>query len=158
MRKYYKLILILLILLATFGLGYYLGDKPSSVFPIVKSSTTTTVKTGLNAKYLWDIVQEWRTTNSYNPYTEDQELCKYADERVLELNQVFEHNNPKLKLFGDTHSYEKVSENIINSYGEKESLEWWLNSPSHFEALKEPYTNSCIRCSHWDCIQVFAKY
>lgn len=126
-----------------------------------------------DADKLFTLVQSWRTENGYKPYTLDKMLCGYAYIRSIEISKSFNHDlfNPFNYNPNFIQEYGGMIENIIKilddtrgtyllekSGKEATMLDWWLNSPPHFETLKADYTNSCIACYKDNCVQIFANF
>lgn len=128
-------------------------------FPPIKGNSTIPVPTpiqNLDSDKLFQLVNEWRTQNGYQPYIVDERLCKIASDRADDLINDFSHQD----LYDKYSNYPYVmQENIVHSEtSESVALKWWLNSPSHLAGLQKPYVYSCIRCYKNDCSQIFSSF
>jgi len=129
-------------------------------FPPIKGSSTIPVPTliqNLDSDKLFQLVNEWRTQNGYQPYMVDERLCKIASDRADDGND----NHKGFRVKYSNYPY-VISENDV--YGntpyanENNAMLSWLNSPKHLENLEKPYIYSCIRCYKNDCSQIFSSF
>lgn len=156
-------ILIGLIIIACLGISAYSLNvilKPPAHQVSIKEAPATAVASpskgpNVNADKLFEIIQEWRTSENLQPYVKDERLCKIAEDRVLNDKFLDDHEG----LFRKYSNYPYViSENLNYAISEKAMLDGWLNSPEHAQALRKPYTHSCIYCYNGYCSQIFSSF
>ena len=81
LMKRVVIILILLVLSGFSGYRVLSFSKPvSSVMPTI----TPTPTIGIDSEKLWIEINNWREKNNLNPYEKSNELCKIANDRVLD--------------------------------------------------------------------------
>lgn len=118
----------------------------------VSSATIYTTSQGV-----WNVVNNWRTSSGRLTYTESQILCDIADNRVKQVQDVFNHKQFLEDLKKSNYPY-IVSENLSEGYRTPEdTLSAWLNSPPHRWALEQNYKFSCVRCENDYCVQIFSN-
>lgn len=106
---------------------------------------------------LWSLIQDWRIASERPPYTVDSKLCDYADSRVKEIQNDFDHQ--KFVDMEKSDNFTTLSENASkNTNTEKQTLDAWLASHTHRSALEDQYTHSCLRCESNYCVQIFGRY
>lgn len=109
---------------------------------------------------LLTLVQEWKFNNSGYRYKTNYYLCGLAEERAKEATFDWDHQGFTDKIeqiYRETH-FESIGENLSrDGVDEFNTLDNWLNSPSHKATLVDNYTYTCIRCVANVCAQEFAK-
>ena len=149
MKKIFVFITLLLLIV---GIYLFIPNKQSSPG---KNPAIDNVE--LDSYKLWQLIQDWRVKNNYQPYISDQQLCKLASIRLDELKTDFSHKGfySHLKDF----SYQTIGENLANDQSsEQEVLDGWIASKEHLENLERDYTHSCIQTRGKYSIQMFASY
>lgn len=112
---------------------------------------------------IWDVVQNWRTSQGLSAHAKDSRMCRLAELRLPEIKVNWSHdqfmnNAHYAEICPGNNCFSAMSENLSNGYySEQENLNGWLNSPLHKEALQKNYTYSCIKCSDGYCVQEFAS-
>ena len=150
-----KLILVLSLILLIIFLeksGYIASTAPIQTSPVFP---TLVPKSELDSDKLWLLIQNWRMSQNLQTYIKDQNLCDIAKIRLQEIEIDFSHNG----FLNMNLPFKEGAENLIVGYtSEEESLLMWLNSPSHLEDLKYPYTYSCVATNDYYAVQVFANF
>ena len=153
-----KLVLLsLLLMLLSFPLGFAYAELTKTKVvaqpgPTYRPIIIPTPK-DIDEQELWDLIQEWRKSSGLTEYIENPELCRVSSIRVLQIQDVFDHNTLVLKSLPYS-----VAENLIRDQAPAEiSLQAWLNSPSHRENLEGDYKYSCLRCDKSYCVQIFSN-
>lgn len=131
----------------------------------IQSKTQTINKnpfvTQLNAEKLMSIVNDWRQSQGLQPFSNNDNLCTLADQRVNEIQNDNSHNGFIERVNNQTFgfSYEKLGENLEQGYpNEQEALNHWLSSPEHLKNLKDNFQYSCIKCLNDKCVQEFGNF
>ncbi len=119
----------------------------------------------LNSDTLWSLVQDWRVKNNLKSYIKDQRLCEIAKIRVHDVESDWSHVK-----FNDI-EYRTIyfqplaptainmGENLARNYAsESETLNNWLNSPSHLKNLQASFSHSCIVTDGSYATQIFANF
>lgn len=150
--------LVGLFLLLTFGLlayGFVSAEKPvQSVVAI--SPTPTPVQ--LSSDKLFQIVNDWRLKNGYQPLKMSKTLCSIAQSRVPEIQKDYAHDG-FYKYAKNLPPGSYISENLSTGYADENStLIAWLSSESHHKALETAYTHSCIATEGSYAVQIFGYY
>jgi uncharacterized protein YkwD len=136
---------MLLLLFAFIGFGFRVSEPKAQ--PVITDRP-------LDAEKLWTLIENWRVSQNLSSYKKNSRLCDVATIRV---------NDPPLdnhKLFLERYqSYpSKIAENLADyAQSEQETLNGWLNSPSHFENLKYQYKYSCIAIKNSYAVQIFSS-
>ena len=150
--------LLKFLIITVFGLGifayvmtvYISGQHSAPVF-----LTPIPTPTNLNADELFQLVNDWRTQNGYQPYIQDERLCKIALDRVNDPQPDF-HRGFLAKYSNYPYVIqENTAENFQN---ETATLNGWLGSPPHLATLKKPYKDSCIKCYQLVCDEIFSSF
>jgi len=154
MRK----LIVFLTLLTIFVYALLSQDKLHLTFgnqiePIV---TPTIVK--LNTAKLFTLINQWRLSQGYKPYIQDERLCRIAIDRS---DDEFEHETFMKKYDNANYPY-VMQENLSlvrfwTDVTEEKVLKGWLNSPPHRTTLEKPYTHSCVACDK-QCVQIFSIF
>lgn len=101
---------------------------------------------GKSKEQVWKDIQEWRIQNGLRPYSERDDVCRFANERLKAVTLNFSHDG-----FIEKANLEfpkaNVSENLmfvglINR--NKDPLQSWLNSPSHRKNLEKDEPYGCL--------------
>jgi hypothetical protein len=112
----------------------------------------------LSQEKLWSLIQNWRRENNLKPYIKDENLCKFAEGRLLEVADDWSHEGYREKARTMLNGYSMTAENLVKDFNsEYSALNAWLNSPSHLGSLKREYTYSCVRCNNNICVQIFGN-
>lgn len=176
--KYVWLALIaILIWLSAYLVFTEIRNKPNNFVSSFLNSTTPTstptpagffqikepVKTIISANKLFQLVNEWRVQNGYQPYIKSDFAENIAKTRLSEVKVEWSHDK-FLKHHNDGDYCQKcwLGENLVKGYPtEQESLDNWLNSPSHRANLERNYTHSAIVCDNTVenyCVHIFSYY
>ncbi len=121
---------------------------------------------------LWQKINYWRTQQNLKPYFADEDLCKFAKERLIDIDlSQLSHANfwPEAKKFFPESNFVSLAENLssfkLMQAGQFNSkiitdkiLESWLQSEKHAKNLTANFTHSCLICENQACIQIFASY
>lgn len=153
MRYKIKIIVVLLFLALVAGFLYY----SITLFSVPKSETTYNVAqpvvSGLDSEKLWDIIQRWRVKNNLKAYIKNENICKIASKRAVELKTDYSHDKFQQIEYPST-----LSENAnYNSQSEQSTLTSWLSSPPHRKALESNYTYSCVATNGIYAVQIFSN-
>ncbi len=120
---------------------------------------TETSKT-LSEQVLWNTVNNWRSSQGLATYAKSEILCDFATQRLGEIKTEYSHAGMSrhLEEWFRQSGYAELSENLsFVSRDENETLQGWLNSPSHRAALMSNYKYSCIKADGFSAVQLFAK-
>lgn len=136
---------------------------------VIAAQATSTVVSSYDASNaseteVWAQVQSYKARTS-KPYIYDQTACEYANSRLEDIKESFNHNKFRItsKDFMDAHSLRGIGENLYERprlmFIRYAALEEWLKSPSHKTNLDDPdFTHSCIKCDSFGCVQIFTSY
>ena len=152
---------------------FIFSDKPSKPTPLtikqeiiqqVQASVAplpTEIPFEADEHKIWLSIQSWRAVQQKRQYDESALLCKYAYQRLNEVQTDWSHDgffpvsHEIKRQTGFTNTGENLAHNIYTNDG---YLQQWLDSPSHKKNLDENFTESCLRCSGTYCVQLFGKY
>lgn len=117
----------------------------------------------ISSDKLFQLVNKWRVQNGYQAYKKSEFAESIATERLLESKQVWTHEKfiedaEANKYCTDCYLGENLSRNILS---ESETLDAWLNSPSHKANLERSYTHSAIVCDNTVenyCVHIFSFF
>lgn len=143
--------ILMLIFIVFYSLFVVIPDfkiRNSEPIPVPTSAS-------LSSKKLWSLIQDWRSSEKLQPYTEDQRLCKIAEDRVLNDFQLDNHEGLYKKYSNLPYV---IQENLGLEPSEEKQLAGWLKSPSHAATLRMPYTHSCVYCNDNYCSQIFSNF
>ena len=157
---------LIIVVLAIFSLLYLrttavqqraMAPKPTPV-PVVREEKPLEP---LDDNVLWGLIQDWRVRNGYKAYVRDSRLCVIAEKRVKEIQEDYSHT----KFDNTDYSYlpkGEITENIsLWIAGEENTLNGWLDSPSHRATLEKSYRSSCVATGGvygQSAVQVFASF
>mgnify|MGYP000845486555 FL=1 len=161
--------LLLLLLIGLFGLFCFVAGTSYQIRAtrrIVKR--VEVIKPApFDQAILWSLIQSYRVDNNLTPFIKDQNLCAYANERLPEVAEKFNHTGfertaqSKVATLG----LSRVVENLVGLYPytgnsiEVAAFYAWLNSPPHKKTIDDPAnTHSCLRCDTINCVQLFGAY
>lgn len=161
--------LLLLLLIGLFGLFCFVAGTSYQIKatkPIVKR--VEVIKPApFDQKILWSLIQSYRIDNNLAPYIKDQNLCSYANERLPEVAEKFNHTGFERTSQARVNTFKLavMAENLVGLYPytgnsiEVAAFYAWLNSPPHKKTLDNPtYTHSCLRCDIENCVHLFGAY
>lgn len=146
-------VILILLALNVFFISVILNSARIEVATVIPTSTPTAEFKIIDSEKLFEIIQNWRTSEGLPKYEKNEQLCSIASDRA---------DDPEL----DNHKglYEKystlpfvVQENLAIGSDEKLVLTGWLQSPSHAETLRKPYAYSCVICKNNYCSQIFSN-
>lgn len=110
----------------------------------------------LSSEKLWEIIQNWRTSQNLPKYVKDIRLCTIATSRLPEIPQ---ENVPHERFLERFHSSPyKIGENVTGAISESDALNKWLASPPHRKALESSWKYSCTKCEKDYCVQIFSNF
>jgi uncharacterized protein YkwD len=161
MFKYFRFIVIL-------ALGFLLGSLTNEIYrdnvygnQTIKNSQLPTVSpSNLNADKLFELTNNWRVQQGYQPYIKNQTLCNLAKIRLNDIYTNWSHDGfvETVKWWFGNRQYD-VSENLAKDMSfEKQTLQKWLNSPTHKENLVKNYKYSCIAAKGGYAVQLFGNF
>lgn len=111
---------------------------------------------------VFQVVNEWRIKEGYQPFKESEDTCRIATLRAPQLKSDYSHKGflELLKKQPSGVPYGKYfSENIAsNQVFPERYLGSWLSSPLHRKALETNYKYSCIKCDSGYCVQIFSYF
>lgn len=119
---------------------------------------TPTLPIPFSADRLFQLVNDWRVKEGYQPYIESEFACNVASKRLPEVEVNWSHEG---FYYGRFCKDCWLAENLADSiqyYSEEHTLSSWLKSASHAANLKTPYTHSCIECSSGYCVHIFSYF
>ncbi len=123
--------------------------------PTESNDTIVTPVPAVNGSILHGKVNTWRKTNDLPELPEEESLCKYAEERAVQIKTEWSHEQFHIDDCLKT-SFNLCGENLSRGFfTEEETLEGWKNSPTHLENMKSTWANMCIRCVNGYCAQEF---
>jgi len=92
----------------------------------------------------------------------DEKLCDYSAFRLEQIKRDWSHDGfRKMNKYIYEYTHAKTGgENLGRDFiSEQDTLNAWLNSPTHLENLTKPFTHSCIKAdSQGHSVQLFASY
>lgn len=163
-----KIVLFFIFLIPLIGLVAILGlassssgsssliqnGVPVNLKDVIPSPSPTNSKVNLSAEKLTELVNEWRVSQGFQPYVQDERLCEVARDRADDGDD--DHQGFRDKYY----SYPYVlSENmLLNGTSEKNALNAWLNSPAHRKVLNAHYKYACIATFGDTAIQIFSNF
>lgn len=107
------------------------------------------------------LVNDYRVSMGKKPLVQDDRICPIAEERVKDLNIEYSHKGADKLITAVVTDlgYEKVSENIaeLGWYDAEGTVERWLNSTPHRNAILSSYTHTCIASDGRYSVQIFAE-
>ena len=125
----------------------------------VQYSNTQNESLSIDSDKLLSLIQNWRKDQGLSEFVENAQLCRVAEDRVLD--GFDDHEGLHLKLKNGDYNFlgEKVllSENITTGLFPQDALNNWLDSPPHKEALMDDYKYTCVRCEGLYCVQIFSN-
>lgn len=149
---------IAVFLLLIGGFIIYTDRKPVKKTVAISPTITPTPRIFSENK-LFMLIQQWKQKEDGYTYSIENNLCKFAEERVNEIQNVNNHKafyNWKDKQY--LSQYNTIAENLANDWIEEDKLlDAWLNSPGHAKNLKDDYTYTCLRCMKNKCVQLFGN-
>jgi len=108
----------------------------------------------INEVELLRIVNAWREENNLAQYEKNDLLCEYANKRVDEIQKKWSHDG----FIGTIKDFNQIAENLSkNTTNEENTLQMWLESPSHKRILEKNFIYSCLKCNNNYCVQIFGK-
>ena len=157
-RNLFLIVFFIMIVLAGLAVKYLVIDSP-----VVKTQTLaidpTPSPVHISAEKLMSVVNDWRYTQGFQPYTKSELLCSFASKRLPEIEDNFSHDEYFQHVYTDLPPKTYSAENLARGYSdEQEALNAWVNSPEHRKNLDANYRYSCIKCANNYCVQIFANY
>lgn len=163
MKKYLLVVLAMnLILIANIAVyKYRTSDSNNSYKPISPTITPTDFPTPtphiFSERKLWQLINEWQTSQGFKPYIEDSRLCTLAKTRIAEIKTNWSHDGFWQHKNDFTHN--GLAENLSKDwFTEEDAFQAWLDSPPHRKNLNDYYAYSCLRCEDNICVQEFANF
>lgn len=160
-----KLIIILFIVnILLVGKILFLPQQAISVTPKASPTPTDFPSQGpFDADRLFQLVNNWRIENGYQPLIKSDFACKIANIRLPQIKEVFSHieflramkNNEYCK---DCSLGENLAENYYYQPDEKKALNDWIASPSHKANLTSTYTHACIVADQGYIVNIFSYF
>jgi uncharacterized protein YkwD len=112
----------------------------------------------LNSDLIFTLINQHRVEIGKIPFQKDDELCRLAQTRSVELHdELFVNGNLHSGLYNRNLPY-WITENAKWGSNEAGTVQWWLNSPIHRAAIEGDYTYSCGACTGSQCSQLFTSY
>lgn len=130
-------------------------------FPFTNNASTisTSTKRPIDGDILFALIQEWRIQNGVAPYIKNQELCNFANDRLKEVKEQWNHDGFHEQANKKYTQFELTGENLIRlQNSEKEALESWLKSPEHLKNLKTDFKYTCLVTDGNYVVQIFGNY
>jgi uncharacterized protein YkwD len=164
-----KLLFVLLVviclnlLVAGVIAGMVLMPKTPTITYASPTSTpepTAQVIVPISAEKLMSTVNNWRSTQGFQVYTSNNQVCSLASKRASDARINFSHDGfiESIPLFFSSEKRIYLAENLSKGYDtEQETLDSWLTSTEHRKNLDADYKYSCIRCEGSYCAQIFAN-
>ena len=152
MKKIFLIIFLLSLNISFWFLGYNIAKKKfyNPPKPIIISLKQ------INEQKLFDLIQKYRYENYLPTYSKSDFLCNIADKRLQQIKTDFSHI-----IFSTSHYCDNcvISENLAKDFHDEQVLfTAWLNSPTHAQILKVPYTYSCLKTDGNNTVQIFGYY
>lgn len=163
-----SLIVISFLVICIFSLSAYIVSDRFIAAPHVEVESPTPTEewvyepiptpSSLSSEKLMALVNDWRISQGFQPYSDSEFLCSVAKTRMLEVQINWSHEG-----FADRTNRFCVdcylAENLARYYySEKETLTGWLKSLSHKENLDNNYTHSCIVTDSNYVVHIFGYY
>jgi uncharacterized protein YkwD len=147
------IIFLILVWVIAIGIGLY-QSTPEITPP--KDTPIPTIAP-INGQELQESVNNYRIKQELPTLPTDQNLCAYAQIRAEEIKTDWSHNQ-----FWANHcvgtGYYACGENLAQGYLTKEqTLEGWVNSPTHLRNIKSNWSATCVKCSDNFCAQEFGR-
>ncbi len=106
---------------------------------------------------LFDLVQTYRTSHGLSAYIKSEFLCDIARTRLPEVKTNWSHEGFTAARFCNDSCW--MGENLAKYEGNAQNtLNAWLNSPGHKEALDHNYTHSCLISDGIYTVEEFGYY
>lgn len=143
------------LIVSTFvGLGIYANVRNGDISFRLSPSPTPYV---FSERKLWNLINDWKKTQSSEPYIEDSRLCTLAEKRLEEVKLDWTHDG--FWNYKEDFIHEGLAENLGKDYEtEEEVFNAWLESPSHRRNLDYSYKYSCLRCEGNNCVHIFGNF
>lgn len=123
---------------------------------IVASPVVETIHE-IDSNKLQSLVNQWRKTNDYPQYIKSPGLCNYARERLEEIKTDWSHDQFMSDSCNKT-PFNYCGENLSRGYlYEEQTLQAWLDSPTHRENIEKDFVYMCVECKDGYCSQQFGK-
>lgn len=154
--RYLTATLVIVAVISLFSAFYFASQSKKAEAEYANIPTPTNPR--IEADKLFSLVNAWRVSQGYQPYTIDNRLCNLASQRLIELKQGGFSHEGFYKHFNDFH-YRDLAENLIQGefYNEK-ALQEWLRSPGHRSNLNFAYSYSCLKSDGYNAVQIFANF
>lgn len=107
----------------------------------------------LEADELTRVVNEWRVSQGYSAYIEDERLCDIAKDRVDDG----EDNHAGFIEKYYSYPYQLGENMMFRATDERKTLQAWLNSPPHRKALEMSFAYACIAVQGDTAVQIFSN-
>lgn len=138
----------------------YVAVAPTPTAYITPTNFPTPTPVNLSSDKLFQLVNDWRVQNGYQPYLLNESLCIVARERIPEIKIKWSHEGlfNHLSEFNYVHYGENLGKGYRYANDESRILKDWVNSPEHYENLILPFTDSCIESNDGYVVQLFADF
>lgn len=111
----------------------------------------------LNAGFVFDLVNIERTNRNLAPFEKKEDLCLLAQERSFEIPKEVSSNTVHQGFYERDLPFWAI-ENAKYGGTEKETVNWWMNSPIHRATILGDMKYSCVSCNEMSCSQIFTSY
>lgn len=168
---YVSILVFALFMVAAVTSFIFTVDKDETVIPKFESSAIITVNPSptptpkpLTANELFTVVQQWRRDNNLKEYVQIQKICDYAEIRAEESTTDWSHNGALKNSTERTdmcpvNTKCRMGENLAKDWSTAEqTLDAWLNSPTHRANLEANFKYSCIGQYENNFAQIFLDY
>ena len=113
--------------------------------------------TELNSERIFELVNQYRTSQDLAPFERDDKVCELAQVRSTELRAELNNGTIHSGLYGRGLPY-WIFENAKVGSNEEGTVAWWISSPLHHQSIVGDYKFSCVRCTGDHCSQLFTSF
>lgn len=148
-----KIFIVLSVILVLLWLNL---NKSQVIVEEIKLPSPTPVQRSIDADKLFQLVNDWRIENGYQPYKKSDFICNVASVRLGDTLTTFSHDGFSADRFCKECT---LGENLAKGFSSEQAiLGAWLKSPIHHKELTLPYTYSCIKTSKDYVVENFSYF
>lgn len=139
----------------TVALAQNLSQTTITINPIDASLSPADAQ--LNSDLIFDLVNIERENRELAPFEKKEDLCLLAQERSFEIPKEVSSNTIHQGFYDRNLPFWAI-ENAKYGGTEKETVDWWMNSPIHRATILGDMKYSCVSCTEISCSQIFTSY
>lgn len=114
-------------------------------------------ETGLQADYLFELVNQYRNSIGKPSFEKEAGLCEVAASRAPEISGELAAGTLHSGILNRNLPY-RVLENAISINSEQSAFNWWMNSSIHRASIESNRKYSCTKCYRNNCVQLFTNF